>query len=128
LYSIRFPDLTGFLVITVAISMAVGGLAAWIASMSYRMDSRVIINLFASFIIYILGFIGGSFFPIGDYSRIIQMIGNATPNGAGMTAYLTVMRGGSLSDVSTPVISLILFAIVMLVAAIVCFPKRGVET
>src|SRR5699024_523797 len=83
LYSIRFPDLTGFLVITVAISMAVGGLAAWIASMSYRMDSRVIINLFASFIIYILGFIGGSFFPIGDYSRIIQMIGNATPNGAG---------------------------------------------
>jgi len=127
LYGVVLPDILAMLFVTWAVSLAVGGLAAMLAAISYRMDSQVIINLFASFVIYILAFVGGSFFPVGDYSDIIRLIGDATPNGAGMSAYLTIMRGGHIGDVIPLVMSPILFGGIMLLAAFACFPKRGGE-
>lgn len=125
-YGIPIP-LLGFLVVTLGVSLAVGGLTALLAAVSYRMDSQKLINLFGSFIVYIFGFIGGSFFPIGDFSRVIDILGNATPNGAGMTAYLTIMRGGAVTDVLPYLLSLLVFGGIMLLGAMVTFPKRGVE-
>ena len=127
LYGVVLPDILAMLFVTWAVSLAVGGLAAMLAAISYRMDSQVIINLFASFVIYILAFVGGSFFPVGDYSDIIRLIGDATPNGAGMSAYLMIMRGGHIGDVIPLVMSPILFGGIMLLAAFACFPKRGGE-
>ena len=53
------------------------------------------------------------------------MLGNLTPNGAGMSAYLSILRGDGFSDISEHVLFLILFAVVSIVIAALSFPKRG---
>src|SRR5690606_4840928 len=85
-----------FIVVTLCLAFAVGGVAVLLVAISYRSDSEVAVNIFASIIVAILSLLGGSFFPIGDHSDLIQTIGNFTPNGAAMTSYLTILREGNL--------------------------------
>lgn len=124
-FKVYWPNLGLFMLITCTLAITVGSLAALLSSISYRLDSHAITSLFGSFIIYIFAFVGGSFFPLGDLSSVIRKLGNFTPNGAGMTAYLTIMRGGNLEDIQSYVISLAITASILLLMAIVVFPKRG---
>lgn len=124
-FNVYWPDLGLFLLLTCALSLTIGSLAALLSSISYRLNSQAVTSLFGTFIIYIFAFVGGSFFPVGDLSSLIQSLGNFTPNGASMTAYLTIMRGGSFQDIQSYVISLAITAIILLVVSLVVFPKRG---
>lgn len=114
-----------FIVVTLCLAFAVGGVAVLLVAISYRSDSEVAVNIFASIIVAILSLLGGSFFPIGDHSDLIQTIGNFTPNGAAMTSYLTILREGNLFDSVNQLIYLISFSILMILIAIMSFPKRG---
>jgi ABC-2 type transport system permease protein len=89
------------------------------------MKSEVITNFFSSIIVAVFAFLGGSFFPIGDLSKTIQFLGNLTPNGAGMTAYLSVLRGDGITSILDHLTFLGLFAIILIVVAALSFPKRG---
>lgn len=126
-YGIRFPDILDFLVVTVAYSFAIGGLAVLLSALNYRLNSETITNFFMNIIATLLAVLGGSFYPIGDFSSLFQTLGNMTPNGAGLTAYLTLLRGEGIAGISDNLMYLVIFALMTVVVAALCFPKRGVS-
>lgn len=126
-YGINWPNIIDFLIVTIAFSFAVGGLAVLLSAINYRLNSETITSFFMNIVVTILAVIGGSFYPIGDFVPLIQTISNMTPNGAGLTAYLSLLRGDGLAAVSDNLLFLGLFGVVMVVIAALCFPKRGVS-
>lgn len=118
-------DILSWLVVTVFLALSVGGLSVLLAAISYRSNSETVINMFSTMIVSILALLGGSFFPIGDYSSFIQTLGDFTPNGAAMTSYLSLLRGESVTQLTEQLFRLMLFTVVLLLAAIASFPKRG---
>lgn len=117
-----------FLMITLCVSFAVGALATLLTSISYRINSEQVTNFFGTILIAFLALVGGSFFPIGDLSNIIQLIGDFTPNGASMSAYLAILRGDSILEVMEHIVYLLVFILIVLMAAVISFPKRGQST
>ena len=124
-FGVSWPKVTSFMVVTVAMAISVGGISVLLTAISYRLNSETISNFFSSVLVTLMAFLGGSFFPLGDISKLIQMLGNLTPNGAGMTAYLSLLRGDGLAEISGHVLFLILFAVGSIVIAALSFPKRG---
>ncbi len=117
-----------FLVVTICIALAVGALATLLTSISYRTNSEQVTNFFGTILIAFFALVGGSFFPIGDFSNVVQMIGNVTPNGAGMSAYLTLLRGDGLMETMQHILYLLVFTLIVILTAIFSFPKRGQST
>ncbi|WP_164669663.1 ABC transporter permease [Virgibacillus doumboii] len=128
LFGVTWPNILAFLVVTFGLAIAVGGIAVLLTAISYRINSELITNFFSAFLISIIAFLGGSFFPIGELSETIQLLGNFTPNGAGMSAYLDVLRGNGISAVWEHVIFLSIFAVTLIIIAAFSFPKRGQTT
>ena len=124
-YDVQWPDLFGFFVVTAALSLAVGSIAVLLSVGNYRLHSETLVNFFGIIIVGILALLGGSFFPIGDMSYVMQRIGEFTPNGAGMTAYLSLLRGDGIVDVWDHIVFLVVLSIVLLVVSMLIFPKRG---
>lgn len=124
-FGVSWPNLLGFFLVTFGLALAVGGLAVLLTAISYRIDSEQITNYFSSIVVSIIALLGGSFFPIGDFSKTIQFLGNLTPNGAGMTAYLTLLRGDGIAAVLNQLYFLSIFAVALVVIAGFSFPKRG---
>ncbi|WP_047979823.1 ABC transporter permease [Ornithinibacillus contaminans] len=127
-FGISWPDLPAFLAVTLAFSLAVGGIAVLLSAISYRINSETVTGFFSSILVTLLSVLGGSFFPIGDFSSFIQKLGNLTPNGAGMSAYLAILRGDGFAEIGNHLIYLTSFALFTVIIAALCFPKRSVTT
>lgn len=127
-FGVTFPNIGAFLMITFGVALSVGGLSVLLTAISFRINSEMVTNFFQSVMIAIFAFIGGSFFPIGDFVNIIQVIGEFTPNGAGMSAYLFVLRGAGISEIMKHIVFLSLFTLILIMIAAVSFPKRGQTT
>lgn len=124
-FGVTWPSIVVFLTISTALALAVGAFSVLLTSITYRANSESTINLFGSMIVAVLALLGGSFFPIGDFSTLIGSIGEYTPNGAAMSAYLQLLKGGSGMDIYRHVIYLLTFSAVLLAISIYYFPKRG---
>ncbi|WP_368652032.1 ABC transporter permease [Ornithinibacillus sp. 4-3] len=122
---VSFNNLGNFLLTTACYSIAVGGIAVLLTAISYRLKTEAIIGLFTGVITSVLAFLGGSFFPVGELSESIQQIGNMTPNGAALSAYIQLLRGSGIEAVSNYLIFMLSFGIVMIIIAAMSFPKRG---
>ncbi|RDW19825.1 ABC transporter permease [Oceanobacillus chungangensis] len=124
-YGVIWPDLFAFFVVTLAFAIAVGGLSVLLTAICYRINSEMITNFFSNIVVTIFATLGGSFFALGELSSFIQLLGDLTPNGAAMSAYLDILRGESLADISNHLLFLAIFAVALIVAAAFSFPKRG---
>lgn len=127
-FDVTWSNRVGLFMVTTFLACAVGGLAVLLTAVSYRVESEYIINFFSVVLIGFLALIGGSFFPIGDLSKMIQKIGDFTPNGAGMMAYLGLLRGENIAMIMPQIFVLCIFTISFLVVAVIFFPKRGRST
>jgi len=125
IFDVVWQDLLGFLLVNVSLSFAIGGVAALLTALNFRIDSEGVSNFFGNVIVAIFAFLGGSFTPIGETSSLIGMLGNYTPNGAGMTALLQLLQGVELSAITHHIYYLLGFGVVMLALAVISFPKRG---
>lgn len=124
-YGVAWPDVGAFLIISLCFAIAVGSLGVLLTAVSYSANSEQIISFFSGIIVTIFAFLGGSFFPIGDSSSIMQKIGDFTPNGAAMSAYLSILRGDTLMDNISHIIFIASFAIIAIIIGVLSFPKRG---
>lgn len=126
-FAVTWDHLQLFFTITVSYSIAIGGITVLLTAINYRLDSEMISNFFSSIVVTLMSFVGGSFYPIGDYSKTIQNLGDYTPNGASMSAYLKILRGDGIAELSQYIIFLVLFALTAIIAAALSFPKRGTQ-
>lgn len=112
-FGIIWPNLLAFLTITVAVSMAVGGISACLSSVVHRCNSEDMVSIFRNVVVTILAFLGGSFFPTEQLSSQLAKIGEIVPNGAGTQAYLRVLQGESILNISGELFTLLMTAVVM---------------
>lgn len=127
-YGVTWPDIGAFLVVTLCFAIAIGGLSVLLTAISYSTNSEQIINFFSGIVVTIFAFLGGSFFPIGESSSFMQRIGDLTPNGAAMSAYLSILRGETLVDNMHHIIFIACFALGAIIIGVLSFPKRGVTS
>lgn len=125
IFDVGWSNLGGYFTVTTSLSLAVSGLTVLLVALNYRLNSVVVTSMFSSILIYIMSLLGGSFFPIGEFSDVIRNLGHMTPNGSALTAYLGILRGDSLMDMSSYLFFLISFSLLCLLMAILSFPKRG---
>lgn len=124
-FKVYWPNLTSFLLITLFLSFAIGGMALLLITLNYRLNSQKISNAFANGITSLLAFIGGSFFPVALLSDAFITAGSWTPNGAALQAYLQALQGQPLASYSGLLVNLLVIGLVLFVVAVALFPKRG---
>lgn len=124
-FKIAWPSMMVFLTITLSLALAVGGTTVLLTAISYRINTEEIIGFFSGIIVSIFAFLGGSFFPIGELSPLIQQIGNLTPNGASLSAYIQVLQGAPFKEIASYIVVLLCFTVVSILLAVISYPKRG---
>jgi ABC-2 type transport system permease protein len=124
-YGVRWPDIFSLMIVTFCLSIAVGSMAALVTSINYRVNSEAFSSFFSSITVTIFAFLGGSFFQVSEISKQLEWIGNLTPNGAGMTAYLKILQGHSIDDITPYLTNLLVASFILLLAAVLLFPRKG---
>jgi len=125
LYDVHFSNITLFLLITVLLSAVVGGIGVLLTVINNRLGNDSASKLYGSAGVAILAFFGGSFTTVGES---LQVIGNLTPNGAAMKAYLQVMSGAELADISPFLITLLIELVIILAGSSLISIQRAVRT
>ncbi|WP_427137676.1 ABC transporter permease [Psychrobacillus psychrodurans] len=123
---IEWISLEGMAVIVISYSVFVGALSALMTTLQFRTKTEGIANVFNGIFITVFSFLGGSFFNIRDISEILGKIGDLTPNGATMSAILSIQKGQDLSVIWPFMYAIYLLVVVCVLLSIVFFPRRGV--
>ncbi|WP_054710387.1 ABC transporter permease [Bacillus sp. JCM 19041] len=125
LFQITIINWLGFLFIAFCLSVAVAGISALLISIQFRYHTEKAANVFMFSIISILAFLGGSFFRIADMAPGLAQIGNWTPNGRALSAFIQASQGEPTSILLPSCVILLGFGIVFLVIAWAMFPNKG---
>lgn len=123
-----FPDRSfqfwlGMASILILLALGVGGLAALFTALIFRMEEQLA-NGIAFLAMLIAGTIGGSFVPIYTLPSWLKATGEWTPNGLALAALLRWLQTETIQDLVMPLISLAIFVVIVLVAAIWVFPRK----
>ncbi|CQR48415.1 ABC-2 family transporter protein [Paraliobacillus sp. PM-2] len=121
-YSISFWF--GMIFISFLLACSVGAFGAVLSALSVRMHSNHVNAIFSGGITTIFAFLGGSFFPTAQLPDFIRRIGEWTPNGAALSAYIQWMQGVSLSNLNFLFIKLVIISLILFLLSMVIFPKR----
>lgn len=105
-------------------SLTIGALAALLTAIALQFNSDAISGIFSGGVIVIFAFIGGSMMPIEQFPPSLVELGNWTPNGAMMTAYLQLIQGFDLQATLPMLYRVLGMAILFIVIAVAIFPKR----
>ncbi|MBP3040526.1 ABC transporter permease [Bacillaceae bacterium Marseille-Q3522] len=125
-FQVSFSDLIGFYVVSFAVSFMMGGFSVLLSAITYRFQSNQIVNLFSSILIPIISFSGGSMMPISQLGKFFEVLSNFSPVGAGITAYVKIMQGYTISDINGQLLTIIICGIITIIFALFIHPKRGV--
>ncbi|WP_445486622.1 ABC transporter permease [Niallia sp. 03133] len=128
IYGVTFPNIINYLCITLALNAMTASFAVFITSISYKLNSRNVANIFSSLFIPILSFIGGSFFDVSAIGGFMETLAQYSPGGAAMTAYLKVFQDYSFSDIWNQIQAILLFTGVLIVLTLAFIRKRGVAS
>ncbi|MGE7920489.1 ABC transporter permease [Viridibacillus sp. NPDC093762] len=125
MFDIQFEQIGLYVLITLLLAIIIGALAALLSSINYRNNSAGASNIFSNAIVSILALVGGSFIPVSELSSFLTTLGKWTPNGAALEAYLKLQQNATFLDIQEQAFNLSMLGIVLLVIAIVLFPRRG---
>lgn len=123
---IEWIGLEAMTVIIVSYSVFVGALSSLFTTLQFRTKTEGIANVFNGLFITVFSFLGGSFFNIRDISEMLGKIGDFTPNGATMSAILSIQKGQDLSVIWSFMLALYILVVICVLLSIVFFPRRGV--
>lgn len=124
-YPLRFWIDLGML--SLAFSLVVGAITSLLTSITLYSNSDASSGFFGGILVTLFAFVGGSFTPVEQFSEALRSIGNWTPNGAMMTAYLQLMQGFNMSEISPLVTRVAGMTAVLLVISVGLFPKRRLD-
>lgn len=125
IHGVRWPSIGDYFVVSGILCIMVGAFAVLISAISYRINSGGATQVFSNFLIPIIAFLGGSFVPVAQLGGMFESISIFSPGGAGTSAYMKIMQGYSLGDVSVQLTTIMVTSLLLLVAAFFILPKRG---
>jgi ABC-2 type transport system permease protein len=124
-----FPDRSlqfwlGIALITLIFCFCVAAMSAVFTSLSFRMKEAEAGGLMM-FIIILIGTIGGSFVPVYILPNWLRQIGEYTPNGLTLSVFIQWIQQGDYSVVIVPLLQVVIFSLIVVLAGVFLFPKRG---
>ncbi|MFA9558366.1 ABC transporter permease [Evansella sp. AB-rgal1] len=114
----------GILLISAILSIGVGGLTAVLTALTVRFDNETFSSVFSGGIVTIFAFTGGSFIPVANMAEIVSVIGDWTPNGAALSAYLQWKQGFTFDSILPFMGRIIGLSIVLIASSVWIFPRR----
>lgn len=125
IYGIVFPSILNHLVVTLAVNVMAATFATFATAISFSTNSRNVESILSSLIVPIIAFIGGSFFDVSAIGGFMETLGEYSPGGAAITAYLKVYQGYNLVDLWGQIKAILLFSVTLLLISIIILKKRG---
>ena len=119
-YGMEIPNYFMLITISLFLSFGVGGLTAILTAFSYRSNKSSINEAFESVFVTVFAFLGGSFIPISA----LENIGGYTLNGAGMKAYLLMVKEYDFSAISSYLVTMFAYGVLLLILAVFIFPRK----
>jgi ABC-2 type transport system permease protein len=71
------------------------------------------------------GILGGSFLNIESMPPLVQALSRFTPNSWGIDGFTTLALGGSLMEILTNVLALLVMGVVLFTIAVLIFSRKG---
>lgn len=124
IFKVYWPNLISYLVVVIMLSLMIGGFAILLSALSY-IGTKNVAEEIGSFIVPILAFAGGSFFPVAQFGEQFAKVSSYTPAGAGVSALMKIAQDYPLTNVTSELLALFITTILMVVIAIIILPKRG---
>lgn len=112
--------------VVAALAVSVGALAALFTSVNFRLGSRAASEGFSNVLVFVMAMLGGTFVPLDQSAPALAEIGRWLPTGAGLNTLLNLTMGSPAAAWVPNLLRLAVFTVVVLVAALVVFPKRRV--
>ncbi|RQW21859.1 ABC transporter permease [Bacillus sp. C1-1] len=125
IFQITINNWLSFIAIAVVLCLTVGSVASLLVAIQFRANTEKVANVFMLLVVSILGFLGGSFFPSSNLSPLLNEIGQFTPNGLALQAFIQAGQGESIAHLSHSLIYLTSLSFVLFVFAWVVFPNKG---
>lgn len=124
LFSLHWGDPLGVFVLVLA---AVAGATGWGLILAALARTPGQVSSIGLALVLLFGILGGSFFSTQGLPQLVQIFAHISPNAWGMDAFTTLALGGSLVNILTPVLALLIMGAVLFGVAIIVLHKRGFE-
>lgn len=126
IYGVVFSSFIPYFIVTVLLNIMAASFAVFTAALSFRADSSNVPTLVTNLLIPILAFAGGSYFDLSAIGGFMEYLGEYSPAGAAITAYIKVYQGYSIMDISGQIEAILLFSSALLLLAFaLLMRKRG---
>ncbi len=123
LFRLDWGDPLGVLLLTLAASL---GATGWGILMAALFKTPGQVSAIGTAMMLIFGILGGSFTNADILPDWVQFISRITPNRWGLDGFTTLSLGGSLQNVLTSILALLVMAVVLFTAAVILFSRRGI--
>lgn len=122
LFRLDWGEPLGVILLILAAAFAASGWGSFIATFS-KTPAQVA-NL-GSVIMLFFGLLGGSFFDMSQLPEWVSTLGKITPNAWGLQGFTTLAGGGTLANISEPLLALLIMGIILFALASIWMRRRG---
>ena len=122
MFQVRWGDVQGLIALVLAAVFGATGWGMFITAIA-RTPNQV--SSIGSAAMLIFGIMGGSFISLEDMPPSVQLFSKITPNAWALDGFTTLGLGGTLTDLSTPILALLTMGVILFLISVVMFGKRN---
>ena len=121
-FQVQWGDPLGVIVLILA---AVFGATGWGMLITAFARTPAQVGSTGSVLMLIFGILGGSFISLEQMPPFLQTISKITPNAWGLDGFTTLALGGTLENLTEPIIALLVMGMVLFGISVVLFNRSG---
>jgi ABC-2 type transport system permease protein len=121
-FQLKWGDPLGVVVLVLA---AVFGATGWGMFITALARTPAQVGSVGSAIMLIFGIMGGSFISLDQMPAAVQAFSKITPNSWALDGFTTLGLGGTLADLSTPILALLAMGMLLFLVSVFMFGKKN---
>jgi ABC-2 type transport system permease protein len=121
MFGLNWGDPVGIVVLVAAVSAAATGWGLLLAGFAKTTNQ---VSSIGTAMMLIFGLMGGSFIPADSFTGPLQSLRLVTPNAWATEGFTLLNTGSTLADIVTPVLALVIMAVVLFAVAVFLFRRR----
>lgn len=123
LFRLDWGDPLAVLVLVIAATLGATGWGILLAAV-FKTPGQI--SAIGTAIMLIFGILGGSFTNIASMPDWVQLFSRLSPNRWGLDGFTTLAMGGTLVNILTPIVALLIMAAVLFLISVILFSRRGI--
>ena len=121
-FQLKWGDPLGVIILVLA---AVFGATGWGMFITAFARTPAQVASVGSAIMLIFGIMGGSFISIEKMPPVVQTFSKITPNAWALDGFTTLGLGGTLADLSAPILALLAMGMILFLVSVLLFGKKN---